>query len=106
MTCQSAELDALRAQVARLQAEKNDLVAMNSELQLKAEQDCHDDSFIEIIKVSVRKNESLSNQRFPRKFPLFSLKSCRNTKSLCTRVDFIKSAVIMYCMKVNFTLDR
>uniref|UniRef100_UPI0037E7B0FC optineurin n=1 Tax=Semicossyphus pulcher TaxID=241346 RepID=UPI0037E7B0FC len=49
---QSAELDALRAHVARLQAEKNDLVAMNSELQLKADQDSHDDSFIEIIKVS------------------------------------------------------
>lgn len=49
-----AELEALRAQVARLQAEKNDLVAMNSELQLKAEQDSNDDSFIEIIKVSVR----------------------------------------------------
>lgn len=49
---QSAELDALRAQVARLQAEKNDLVAMNSELQLKADQDSHDDSFIEIIRVS------------------------------------------------------
>ncbi|KAK5849108.1 hypothetical protein PBY51_008776 [Eleginops maclovinus] len=47
----SAELDALRAQVARLQAEKNDLVAMNSELQLKAEQDSQD-SFIEVYKVS------------------------------------------------------
>lgn len=40
--------------MARLQAEKNDLVAMNSELQLKADQDSNDDSFIEIIKVSVR----------------------------------------------------
>lgn len=69
MTCQSAELDALRAQVTRLQAEKNDLVAMNSELQLKAEQDSHDDSFIEIIKVSVRKNRSLSNQHFTRDSP-------------------------------------
>ncbi|XP_047431059.1 optineurin [Mugil cephalus] len=49
---QSGELEALRSQVARLQAEKNDLVAMNSELQLKAEQDSRDDSFIEIIKVS------------------------------------------------------
>ncbi|XP_044042346.1 optineurin [Siniperca chuatsi] len=49
---QSVEVDALRAQVARLQAEKNDLVAMNSELQLKADQDSHDDSFIEIIRVS------------------------------------------------------
>ncbi|KAK9525451.1 hypothetical protein VZT92_016157 [Zoarces viviparus] len=49
---QSAEVDALRAHVARLQAEKNDLVAMNSELQLKADQDSHDDSFIEIIRVS------------------------------------------------------
>ncbi|XP_076578383.1 optineurin [Chaetodon auriga] len=49
---QSTELDALRAQVARLQAEKNDLVAMNSELQLKADQDSHSDSFIEIIRVS------------------------------------------------------
>ncbi|XP_034019308.1 optineurin [Thalassophryne amazonica] len=48
----STELDALRAQVARLQAEKNDLVAMNSELQLKAGQDSQDDSFIEVIRVS------------------------------------------------------
>lgn len=53
---QRAELEALRALVARLQAEKSDLVAMNSELQLKAEQDSHDDSFIEIITVSVRRN--------------------------------------------------
>lgn len=51
---QSVDLVILRAQVARLQAEKNDLVALNSELQLKAEQDSHDDSFIEVIKVSVR----------------------------------------------------
>ncbi|XP_040007822.1 optineurin isoform X2 [Xiphias gladius] len=49
---QSAEMEALRARVARLQAEKNDLVAMNSELQLKADQDSQDDSFIEIIRVS------------------------------------------------------
>ncbi|XP_075932190.1 optineurin isoform X2 [Anarhichas minor] len=49
---QSAEVGALRAHIARLQAEKNDLVAMNSELQLKADQDSHDDSFIEIIRVS------------------------------------------------------
>ncbi|CAJ1054491.1 optineurin [Xyrichtys novacula] len=49
---QNAELDALRAQVSRLQAEKNDLVAMNSELQLRAEQDSKEDSFIEIIKVT------------------------------------------------------
>ncbi|XP_053170029.1 optineurin isoform X2 [Scomber japonicus] len=49
---QGSELEALRAHVARLQAEKNDLVAMNSELQLKADQDSNDDSFIEIIKVS------------------------------------------------------
>lgn len=55
-TNHSAELDALRAQVARLQAEKNDLVALNSELQLKADQDSHDGSFIEIIRVSVRSN--------------------------------------------------
>ncbi|KAM9335006.1 optineurin isoform 2-T3 [Symphorus nematophorus] len=51
-TNQGAEIDALRVQVARLQAEKNDLVALNSELQLKAEQDSHGDSFIEIIRVS------------------------------------------------------
>lgn len=49
---QSSELDALRAQVARLQAEKNDLVAMNSELQLKADQDSREDSFIEVITVT------------------------------------------------------
>ncbi|XP_030296533.1 optineurin [Sparus aurata] len=49
---QSAELEALRSQVARLQAEKHDLVAMNSELQLKADQDSNSDSFIEVIRVS------------------------------------------------------
>ncbi|AWO97748.1 putative optineurin [Scophthalmus maximus] len=49
---QSAEVEALRAQVARLQAEKNDLVAMNSELQLEADDDSRDDSFIEVIRVS------------------------------------------------------
>ncbi|XP_071358183.1 optineurin [Trachinotus anak] len=49
---QGAELEALRAQVARLQAEKNDLVAMNSELQLRADQDSRDDDFIEVIRVS------------------------------------------------------
>lgn len=55
-TNQSAELKALRALVARLQAEKNDLVALNSELQLKADQDSHDGSFIEIIRVAVKSN--------------------------------------------------
>lgn len=49
---QSTELEALRAQVARLQAEKNDLVALNSELQLKTDHSENDDSFIEIIKVT------------------------------------------------------
>ncbi|CAL8242532.1 unnamed protein product [Merluccius merluccius] len=48
---QAAEMDALCVQMARLQAEKNDLVAMNSELQLKAGQRADDDSFIEIIRV-------------------------------------------------------
>nr|XP_057934633.1 optineurin [Doryrhamphus excisus] len=48
----SVEVNTLRAQLARLQAEKNDLVALNSELQLKADQNSHEDSFIEIIKVS------------------------------------------------------
>ncbi|XP_077399944.1 optineurin [Vanacampus margaritifer] len=48
----SAEMDALRAQVSRLQAEKNDLVALNSELQLKANQNSREDSFIEIINMS------------------------------------------------------
>ncbi|KAM9403272.1 optineurin-like isoform 2-T2 [Salvelinus alpinus] len=42
------ELEALRAQLVRLQAEKSDLVAMNSELQLKTGQGSEDDSFIEI----------------------------------------------------------
>ncbi|XP_028810703.1 optineurin isoform X2 [Denticeps clupeoides] len=42
------ELETLRAHVARLQAEKNDLVALNSELQLKMGQGSPEDSFIEI----------------------------------------------------------
>ncbi|XP_070997974.1 optineurin-like isoform X3 [Oncorhynchus clarkii lewisi] len=45
---QNAELEALHAQLVRLQAEKSDLVAMNSELQLKTGQGSEDDSFIEI----------------------------------------------------------
>ncbi|XP_021419349.2 optineurin isoform X1 [Oncorhynchus mykiss] len=45
---QNAELEALHAQLVRLKAEKSDLVAMNSELQLKAGQGSEDDSFIEI----------------------------------------------------------
>lgn len=59
LTNRSTELDALRAQVARLQAEKNDLVALNSELQLKADQNSQDDgSFIEIIRVLVHHTRS------------------------------------------------
>ncbi|KAM8885062.1 optineurin isoform 1-T3 [Synchiropus picturatus] len=45
------ELETLKTLVARLQAEKNDLVAMNSELQLKADQESQED-FIEVIKVT------------------------------------------------------
>ncbi|KAM9824370.1 optineurin [Neosynchiropus ocellatus] len=45
------ELEALKTLVSRLQAEKNDLVAMNSELQLKADQESQED-FIEVIKVT------------------------------------------------------
>lgn len=58
---QSTELDALRTQVARLQAEKNDLVAMNSELQLKADQDSQDGSFIEVIRVAVKSNTHIAH---------------------------------------------
>ncbi|XP_051544520.1 optineurin-like [Myxocyprinus asiaticus] len=46
--CLHSELEALRGQIARLQAEKNDLVALNSELQLKMGQGSPEDSFIEI----------------------------------------------------------
>ncbi|KAG1952609.1 optineurin [Pimephales promelas] len=46
--CLDTELEALRAQIGRLQAEKNDLVALNSELQLKTGQGSPRDSFIEI----------------------------------------------------------
>ncbi|TRY55448.1 hypothetical protein DNTS_004882 [Danionella cerebrum] len=43
-----SELEMLRGQIARLQAEKHDLVALNSELQLKMGQGSPSDSFIEI----------------------------------------------------------
>ncbi|XP_061662721.1 optineurin isoform X1 [Syngnathoides biaculeatus] len=46
------EVDTLRALVSRLQAEKNDLVALNSELQLKTDQNSHEDSFVEVITLS------------------------------------------------------
>ncbi|XP_060885427.1 optineurin [Labrus mixtus] len=60
----SAELDALYAQVARLQAEKNDLVAMNSELQLKAEQD--EESFITVMGSDVAAIGDLSGSELRR----------------------------------------
>lgn len=44
----SLEVEQLKAMITRLQAEKCDLVAMNSELQLKQRSDSHEDSFIEI----------------------------------------------------------
>ncbi|XP_076861432.1 optineurin isoform X2 [Brachyhypopomus gauderio] len=43
-----AQLEALKSQIAHLQAEKSDLLAMNSELQLKMGQGSPEDSFIEI----------------------------------------------------------
>lgn len=46
--CLHTELEALRGQILRIQAEKNDLVAMNSELQLKMGQGSPSNSFIEI----------------------------------------------------------
>lgn len=46
--CLHTELEAMRGQIGRLQAEKNDLVALNSELQLKMGQGSPRDSFIEI----------------------------------------------------------
>ncbi|MGH0164299.1 UNVERIFIED_CONTAM: hypothetical protein FKN15_052422 [Acipenser sinensis] len=44
----SLEVEQLKAMITRLQTEKCDLVAMNSELQLKQRSDSHEDSFIEI----------------------------------------------------------
>ncbi|XP_061524015.1 LOW QUALITY PROTEIN: optineurin [Phycodurus eques] len=46
------EVNTLHALVSRLQAEKNDLVALNSELQLKTDQNSREDSFVEVITVS------------------------------------------------------
>uniref|UniRef100_A0A4W5N3L7 Optineurin n=1 Tax=Hucho hucho TaxID=62062 RepID=A0A4W5N3L7_9TELE len=64
---QNAELEALRAQLVRLQAEKNDLVAMNSELQLKTGQGSEDDSFIEIRFAKEDTGKELyHNERDPR----------------------------------------
>ncbi|XP_015207950.1 optineurin isoform X2 [Lepisosteus oculatus] len=45
---QSSEVEALKVVIARLQAEKSDLLAMNSELQLKLGRGLPDDAFIEI----------------------------------------------------------
>ncbi|XP_042167106.1 optineurin isoform X1 [Oncorhynchus tshawytscha] len=64
---QNSELEALRAQLVRLQAEKNDLVAMNSELQLKTGQGSEDDSFIEIRFAKEDTGKELyHNERDPR----------------------------------------
>ncbi|XP_031438547.1 optineurin isoform X2 [Clupea harengus] len=45
---EAGEIEVLRVQLGRVQAEKNDLVALNSELQLKMGQESPDNSFIEI----------------------------------------------------------
>ncbi|KAI5093895.1 optineurin [Silurus meridionalis] len=56
-----AKLEALMSQIVRLQAEKSDLVALNSELQLKMNQASPEDSFIEIrIAVRTRTHETPS----------------------------------------------
>uniref|UniRef100_A0A3Q3BGS4 Optineurin n=1 Tax=Kryptolebias marmoratus TaxID=37003 RepID=A0A3Q3BGS4_KRYMA len=84
----STELEALRAQVARLQAEKNDLVALNSELQLKAEQDSQDDSFIEVIRVR-RPDLSMTASRLDSEGVTVSqlLQSLRNETQRCERLE-------------------
>lgn len=90
---QGVELRALRAQVARLQAEKNDLVAMNSELQLKAEQDSQEDSFIEIISVSdggiEGVNEAIGSERSKR--PDLSMISSRLDNEEATVSQLLQS---------------
>ncbi|MBN3271806.1 OPTN protein, partial [Polyodon spathula] len=53
----SQEVEQLKAMITRLQAEKCDLVAMNSELQLKQRSDSPEDSFIE-IRIAVSESKS------------------------------------------------
>ncbi|MGH0136902.1 UNVERIFIED_CONTAM: hypothetical protein FKN15_036744 [Acipenser sinensis] len=53
----SLEVEQLKAMISRLQAEKCDLVAMNSELQLKQRSDSPEDSFIE-IRIAVSESKS------------------------------------------------
>ncbi|MGH0121608.1 UNVERIFIED_CONTAM: hypothetical protein FKN15_006585 [Acipenser sinensis] len=58
----SLEVEQLKAMITRLQAEKCDLVAMNSELQLKQRSDSHEDSFIEIRIAPASEVENLKSQ--------------------------------------------
>lgn len=53
LQAEAGEIEVLRVQLGRVQAEKNDLVALNSELQLKMGQESPDNSFIE-IRIAVR----------------------------------------------------
>ncbi|XP_077354894.1 optineurin [Festucalex cinctus] len=73
----SAEMDALRAQLSRLQAEKNDLVALNSELQLKANQNSCENSFIEIITTSDEGGVSMKGATESGKHPDASVTASR-----------------------------
>lgn len=90
---QGVELRALRAQITRLQAEKNDLVAMNSELQLKTEHDSQEDSFIEIISVLdggvEGANEAIGSERSKR--PDLSMISSRLDNEEATVSQLLQS---------------
>ncbi|XP_010899597.2 optineurin isoform X2 [Esox lucius] len=85
---QNAELEALRAQVVRLQAEKSDLVAMNSELQLKTGQGSEDDSFIEI---RIAREETGNDLRHDLRDPRYDMTASRQESEELTVSQLLQS---------------
>ncbi|KAF4079859.1 hypothetical protein AMELA_G00183150 [Ameiurus melas] len=70
-----AKLEVLMSQITRLQAEKNDLVAINSELQLKMSQASPEDSFIEI---RIAEGEMNVTRDLPPQKDLFALSTIKS----------------------------
>ncbi|KAJ8006904.1 hypothetical protein DPEC_G00112050 [Dallia pectoralis] len=84
----NAELKVLHAQVERLQAEKSDLVAMNSELQLKTGQVTEDDSFIEI---RIAREDTGIDLRHDQRDPRYDMTASRQESEELTVSQLLQS---------------
>ncbi|XP_018603586.1 optineurin-like isoform X2 [Scleropages formosus] len=96
---QNSELEVLKAQIARLQAEKNDLVALNSELQLKMGQGSPEDSFIEIRIAEGEVNLTKDFPSIQKETSASSLPKCNMTASCLQSEELTVSKLLQSLRK-------